>query len=147
MGRTGTLMLGAVAVAVAGATVAVTAPAGADVDTYSPPVTVAIGQNGTIHARGAELTVQTKVNCGGNVYGRIEVNVEQARDGLVVTGSDYRDFLCGSGVNPIELHVQPSALPFQPGTAHVWTRLYVTKVPQPPGYPVTAEADITAVTE
>ena len=147
MSRTRIAMLGAVAVAVAGATVAVTAPAGADVDTYSPPVTITIGNSGTIHARGAELTVRTSANCSGNVYGRVELDVEQARDGLVVNGNDYVDFICANGVNQVKLHVQPWGLSFQPGTAHVRARLYVQKVPQPPGDPVTAEADITVGTE
>ena len=144
MNRTGLAALGALAVAAAvvGTTVALTAPAGADDGMPAPAPSVAIGPTATIHARGAELTVPTTAVCAGG--GQVYVQVDQVHDGITVTGTDYVNFSCTNGVNQVKLHVQPWRSPFLPGTAHVRASLYSGTAPGPQP-PVTTESDVTVV--
>lgn len=143
MNRTRLAVLGAVALAAAGAAVADTAPAVADVSQSSPPASVAIRPTAIIHARGAELTVPITAVCSG--VSSVYAQVDQQRAGVVVTGYDRLNFRCGSGQNKVKLHVQPYQLPFLPGTAHVRVTLYYGMGPGDPGTPLTAEADVAVV--
>jgi len=137
MNRNRLAVLSAVALAVAGAAVAGTGPAVADVSRQSPPMSVAIGPAAIIHARGAELTVLVTAVCPTGGYATMQV--EQERGGVVVSGSKELGFTCTNGATHLELHVVPGYLPWLSGTAHVKAVFYYAR----PASSVTAERDVT----
>jgi hypothetical protein len=117
----------AVVALVAGAAVASTLPAGADVSVMSPPVAgLQIGSPATLLARGAAVSVPITVLCAPGGEGFLQVEVTERSGGNVATGFAFVDGItCTGTFQTINVVVTASGEPFRHGTALVSARFVV----------------------